>query len=67
MEKSRELLRHLFFRWWLRNLTLEASHWLATHGQDEYEVNRSSIHECIVRAYGSTWWDWHQGSRLFYW
>jgi hypothetical protein len=34
MENSRELLRHLFFRWWLINLTLEASHWLATYGQD---------------------------------
>jgi hypothetical protein len=50
MKKSHELLRSLFFRWWLRNLTLEASHGLATYGQDEYEVNRSAIHECIVRA-----------------
>jgi hypothetical protein len=67
MEKSRELLRSLFCRWWLRSLTLKASHWLATYGQNEYEVNHSAIHECIVRACGSTWWDWPQGSRLFFW
>jgi hypothetical protein len=65
MENSRELLRNVFFRWWLINLTLEESHWLAAYGQDEYEVNHSAIHECIVRSCGSTWWDWPEGSRLF--
>ena len=66
MEKSRDLLRNLFFCWWIRNLTLEADSWLVTYGQEECEANLSEIRDCIVRECGYIWWYWPQGSRLFF-
>ena len=29
--------------------------------------NRAAIEDCLRRAAGSDYWDWHRGSRLFFW
>ena len=52
-------------------MTLEATCWLrdqgVTDGHEQWQRNRDAIADCITRAVNSTWWDWSDGSRLFFW
>ena len=54
-----------------RVLTKEASWWLGIHGglrgSDQFLWNREAIVDFITRAANSSWWDWSDGSRLFFW
>eukprot|EP00956_Cyclotella_meneghiniana_P022887 scaffold43790_cov38-Cyclotella_meneghiniana.AAC.3 len=63
--KARVLLRNFAHQWWVYNLEREAHEWLRANGNhpDDKEV----IDGCIRRAAGSDYWDWHRGSRLFFW
>ena len=54
----------------MRNLRREASKWLANSLNSlpaERELNVEAICDCLERAAGSTFWDWEDGSRLFFW
>jgi hypothetical protein len=57
METARQTIRKLLFRCWMRRLYLEASKWLHTYGEGEYEVNRAAIYEALTRAFHSSWWE----------
>jgi hypothetical protein len=67
METARQTIRKLLFRCWIRRLYLEAIKCLHTHGEGEYEVNRAAINEALTHACHSSWWEWLDGSRLFFW
>jgi hypothetical protein len=62
---ARDLLRRFAHTWWVMNLTREAHFWLAANGN--HQGDAEAIADCIRRAAGSDYWDWHRGSRLFFW
>eukprot|EP00956_Cyclotella_meneghiniana_P001321 scaffold1440_cov23-Cyclotella_meneghiniana.AAC.2 len=62
---ARALLRNFAHLWWVYNLAREAYAWLAANGN--HPEDREGIEDCIRRAKGSDYWDWHRGSRLFFW
>ena len=62
---AREFLRRFAHRWWVYNLAKEAYSWLRTNGNTPKD--RAAIEECIKRAAGSDYWEWHRGSKLFFW
>jgi hypothetical protein len=73
MEHARSVLRTWLHSRWRRRLTTEASSWLRKHHDDvdfdeqEWQRNRVAVADCISRAANSTWWEWADGSRLFFW
>lgn len=62
---ARTVLRRFAHRWWCRHLELEAEAWLTQHGRQPADVR--AVRDCIARARGSDFWEWHRGSRLFFW
>jgi hypothetical protein len=62
---ARTRLRNFAHKWWVRNLTKEAHQWLQANGN--HPEDREGVDDCICRAAGSDYWDWHRGSRLFFW
>jgi hypothetical protein len=52
-------------------MTAEATLWLRTQGMvegaEQLSRNREVIADCITRTANSTWWEWSDGSRLFFW
>jgi hypothetical protein len=68
--RARNLARLACHSFWRLNLTREALHWFF-HGPDllpsESDLNREAIIDCLRRASHSTFWDWADGSRLFFW
>ena len=62
---ARTLLRRFAHMWWVYNLSREAYEWLRQNGN--HLEDRLAIEDCIARAAGSDYWDWHRGSRLFFW
>ena len=62
---ARNLLRRFSHAWWVMNLTREAYTWLAKNGS--HPKDRKAIEDCLRRAAGSDFWEWHRGSRLFFW
>jgi hypothetical protein len=62
---ARVLLRNFSQKWWVYNLTREAYTWLEANGN--HRDNQEGIDDCIRHAAGSNFWDWHRGSRLFFW
>ena len=68
MESCRESLRGGLHRLWRRRFTKEAYDWLHVHGRPEdASKDRKAIVDCTTRAANSSWWDWKDGSRLFFW
>jgi hypothetical protein len=63
--KARETLRRFAVRWWSMNLRREAMYWWNRSGKDPQ--NLAAIHNCIFRAQACSYWNWHRGSRLFFW
>ena len=63
--KARHLLRVFAHLWWVYNLAREAYAWLKANGN--LPRDKEAIDDCIRRAAGSDYWDWHRGSRLFFW
>ena len=63
--EARVLLRRFAHAWWVYNLTREAYDWLRQNGN--HQEDREAIVDCLRRAAGSDYWDWHRGSRLFFW
>jgi len=62
---ARHLLRVFAHIWWVYNLEREANAWLLANGN--HPKDREGIEDCLRRAAGSDYWDWHRGSRLFFW
>ena len=62
---ARVVLRRVAKRWWAHHLKIEADRWIKAHGH--CPVNLEAAADCIRRAEGSDYWDWHRGSRLFFW
>ena len=71
MEAARETLRRTLHRWWYSGLWKESQIFVRTshRSSDEknYTADKEGVDECLSRAKGSTWWDWADGSRLFFW
>jgi hypothetical protein len=71
LEVSRERLRRFLHRVWYANLRQEATNFL--QGQKEiapgadYNKDVQAVQDCLLRAKRSSWWEWNDGSRLFFW
>jgi hypothetical protein len=63
--KAREFLRRFAHKWWVYNLAKEAYAWAKQNGNHLKDL--VAIEECIKRVAGSDYWEWHRGSRLFFW
>lgn len=67
---ARNLMRFSCHSFWRLNLTREAALWLYTSPNSiprELRINKAAIVDCLTRAANSTFWDWADGSRLFFW
>ena len=60
-----ELLRGRMFSWWRKRITLECVQHLRVQGWMKRDVEAGR--ECIERAANSTFMEWTDGSRLFFW
>ena len=63
--RARHKLRSFAHRWWVYRLKQEAKDWLRHHGNDK--VDRQVVDDCLRRATGSDYWEWHHGSCLLFW
>jgi hypothetical protein len=66
------VLRLFALRWWRRHLTRDFLSWCrATHGSHWTSFrawrDREAGCECVTRAANSSWWEWKDGSRPFFW
>ena len=69
MEPAREIIRKFLFAVWVKRICREARGWLGaelTAGMAS-TADREAILDCVTRCANSTWWDWKDGSRLFFW
>ena len=46
-------------------MRIEANRWIKSHGS--HAVDSEAADDCLRRAEGSDYWEWHRGSRLFFW
>ena len=71
MERARSILRDWLHSRWRRATTRDAVRWLhnqgVVDGHEQWQRNRDAIADCVTRAANSTWWEWSDGSRLFFW
>jgi hypothetical protein len=71
MEAARATIRNWLHSFWRRLMTKEAACWLRTHvgshGPEQLSRNHDALVDCITRAANSSWWDWSDGSCLFFW
>lgn len=63
--RARETLRRFFHLWWVKNLDREARAWVSARGNCRQDSR--AVRDCLTRASLSTWWEWSDGSRLFFW
>jgi hypothetical protein len=63
--RARETLRRFVVRWWCYNLKREAMGWWKECSNKPQDL--AAIHDCIFRARACSYWNWHRGSRLFFW
>lgn len=64
-ESARHVLRRLAVKWWADHLEREANEWLANHVHSEEDIE--AVHDIIRRVKAASYWEWHRGSRLFFW
>ena len=62
--EARVRLRNFAHKWWVMNLAREAYAWLKRNGN--HQADREAIENCLRRAAGSDYWDWHRGSTLLF-
>jgi hypothetical protein len=71
IEEARETLRRFLHRLWGSQLWHESHVYLDIRKKDvskeEYLKDSRAIKECLDRSRRSTWWDWADGSRLYFW
>ena len=46
---------------------LDASHWLKNQDLIEYDISVATLYDDLTRAMHSSWWEWLDGSQLFFW
>jgi hypothetical protein len=69
MEVVHAHIRDFLFTVWVKAICGEARRWLR-HQEASGEAlaeDRPAIRDCVMRCANSTWWDWKDGSRLFFW
>jgi hypothetical protein len=66
-ERACKKIRHFLFIHWTKLLTHEALTWLSLQDSKTRDKDQVNIRECITRATNSKWWEWKDGSRLFFW
>jgi hypothetical protein len=66
MKEHRAAIFKLLFRCWMRRLYLEAVNWLNTKGLSNNEMNRAALNDALTHALNASWWEWLDGSRLFF-
>ena len=64
-EQARHILRSIAVKWWAANIEKEARAWLSTHAHDERDVE--AVENIIRRVKAASYWEWHRGSRPFFW
>ena len=64
--KARVVPCEFAVRWWVLNLKTETDDWLRSH-EGGCALDREAISDCLCRASGADYWEWHRGSRLFFW
>jgi hypothetical protein len=62
---ARNVLRRLAVRWWARNIAKEAYSWWRANGKDPEDL--VALQNCIFRARACSYWQWTQGSCIFFW
>jgi hypothetical protein len=71
MENARELMRRFLFRCWYDRLSREARTYLSLRkpvaSEAEFLLDQKGIEDCLLRSKRATWWDWADGSRLYFW
>jgi hypothetical protein len=71
MEHACSTLGNWLHSRWRRAMTLEASCWLRNQegvavGHEQWQRNRDAIADYITHVANLMWWDWSDGSRLFF-
>jgi hypothetical protein len=74
------VLRQMALRRWRRNLLRSFGRYMAKHYPRPWQVkpvdspllgewrkDMAAAADCLRRAAGASWWDWDDGSRLFFW
>jgi hypothetical protein len=69
MESARDTIREkLAHRWWKKKILREGLNYLKTTEEGvEHERDKDAVRECVTRSANSTWFDWADGSRLYFW
>jgi hypothetical protein len=62
--QGRVVLRQFAAHWWANYLERDAMRWWMSNGWDPLDL--AAIKDCIVWARATSYWHWHQGSRLFF-
>ena len=57
---ARVALREFAVRWWVLNLKTETDDWLRSH-EGGCALDREAISDCLCRAAGADYWEWHRG------
>jgi hypothetical protein len=71
MEQKRGVLRRWLHRMWYDRLCRDAKRFIQIQQKlknlDEIKKDVDAVADCLVRARRSTWCEWNDGSRLFFW
>ena len=70
MEKARESLRSMAWRWWITRIRKEMIFWLKGRERShpkEVQADVEGIRDCLTRLANSTWFEWTDGSRTHFW
>ena len=62
---ARAVLRKFAHKWWAKHLTNEAMQVLRKNGHHPKDARATE--DCLQCAEGADYWEWHRGSRLFFW
>ena len=70
-EESRRVIRNFLYGRWCRGLYLEARKWLDAEallaGVVARERSREGVRDFLQRSCNADWFEWKDGSRLFFW
>jgi hypothetical protein len=76
MEEAKEVMWRAFHRVWYRRLSKEAAKYYCAKseamaktclGREDLIKDKEAIEDCLMRSQRSTWWEWTDGSRLYFW
>jgi hypothetical protein len=71
LERKRETIRRFLHNQWYARLKIEAEAFLVVSklesSDTEYRADSEAVAECLLRSKRSSWWEWLDGSRLYFW